>query len=146
MLFRSGMVGALSIVRFRTAIKDPSDTIFLFWAVAAGITSGAGFYLLTFVGCIFIGLVCIVSVILSERSDKPYLLVVRALNSEIVNYLEKELSKKKVNFSLSSVVENTNYVEVIYELGLNDEVKTIVHKVNSLEDVTSVSLVNCRKG
>ena len=49
-----GMVGALSIVRFRTAIKDASDTAFLFWAVAAGITSGAGFYLLTVIGCLFV--------------------------------------------------------------------------------------------
>ena len=46
-----GMVGALSIVRFRTALKDSSDTAFMFWAVAAGITAGAGFYLLTAIGC-----------------------------------------------------------------------------------------------
>ena len=52
-----GMVGALSIVRFRTAIKDPVDTAFMFWAVAAGITAGAGFYLITAIGCLFIGIV-----------------------------------------------------------------------------------------
>ena len=52
-----GMVGALSIVRFRTAVKDASDTAFLFWAVAAGITAGAGFFLLTLIGCLFVGVV-----------------------------------------------------------------------------------------
>ena len=55
-----GMVGALSIIRFRTAIKDASDTAFMFWAVAAGITAGAGFYLLTLIGCLFVGLICII--------------------------------------------------------------------------------------
>ncbi|MBO4366720.1 MAG: DUF4956 domain-containing protein, partial [Clostridia bacterium] len=71
-----GMVGALSIVRFRTAIKDASDTAFMFWAVAAGITAGAGFYLITAIGCLFIGIVTIVAVRISKNSSKPYLLVV----------------------------------------------------------------------
>lgn len=141
-----GMVGALSIVRFRTAIKDASDTIFLFWAVAAGITSGAGFYLLTFVGCLFIGLICIVSVILCEHSEKPYLLVVRTTDANISDQLEAELNQKKLVFTLSSVVENSNYMEVIYELGFKNEIRTIVHNLKSMPGVVSVSLVNCRKG
>ena len=73
-----GMVGALSIVRFRTAVKDPADTAFLFWAVAAGITSGAGFYLLTLGGCVAVSLVCILSLSYMDKADKPFLLVLRA--------------------------------------------------------------------
>ena len=51
-----GMVGALSIVRFRTAVKDPIDTIFMFWAITAGIMSGAGLYIVTLIATIIIGL------------------------------------------------------------------------------------------
>lgn len=56
-----GMVGALSIVRFRTPIKDPTDLIFLFWSAAAGIVTGAGFYSLALVGSVMIGLVMFTS-------------------------------------------------------------------------------------
>ena len=55
-----GMVGALSIVRFRTAIKDPSDIAFLFWAIAAGIVLAAGFLLLAVFGSVFIGIILII--------------------------------------------------------------------------------------
>ena len=55
-----GMVGALSIVRFRTAIKDPSDIAFLFWAIAAGIVLAAGFLPLAVIGSLFIGLILII--------------------------------------------------------------------------------------
>ena len=64
-----GMVGALSIVRFRTAVKDPADTAFLFWAVAAGITSGAGFYLLTVIGSLVAGLICLLSVKILDKTE-----------------------------------------------------------------------------
>ncbi|MBR2570200.1 MAG: DUF4956 domain-containing protein, partial [Paenibacillus sp.] len=52
-----GMVGALSIVRFRTPIKDPTDLIFLFWSAAAGIVVGAGFYTLAILGSVIVGLI-----------------------------------------------------------------------------------------
>ena len=56
-----GMVGALSIVRFRTAVKDPVDTIFIFWAIAVGIMSGAGLYLITVIACALLGLFYLIS-------------------------------------------------------------------------------------
>ena len=141
-----GMVGALSIVRFRTAIKEASDTVFLFWAVAAGITAGAGFYLLTIIGCLFIGLICIIAVILSASSEKPFLLVVRSTNAETADAVEKALIKGNVRFELSSVAENEHYTEVIYELGVTPQVRSLALSLKQLPGVTGVSLVNCRKG
>lgn len=70
-----GMVGALSIVRFRTPIKDPTDLSFLFWAVSIGIVTGAGFYPLAILGSIIVGLVLFIF-IKRTRFDTPYLLVV----------------------------------------------------------------------
>lgn len=140
-----GMVGALSIVRFRTAIKDASDTVFLFWAVAAGITAGAGFYLLTIVGCLFIGLVCIVAMVLSARSEKPFLLVVRSADSGAADLVEEKLSHGKVHYQLASLVENDKYQEVIYELGCTDRTRKLALSLKTIPGVTSVSLVDCRK-
>jgi len=71
-----GMVGALSIVRFRTPIKDPTDLIFLFWSAAAGIVIGAGFYVLAIIGSIVIGLVLFVFA-KSASFETPYLMVVQ---------------------------------------------------------------------
>ena len=70
-----GMVGALSIVRFRTAIKEPMDIAFLFWSIAAGIVLAAGFIPLAVFGSVFIGLVLLV---FSGRKnlERPYILVV----------------------------------------------------------------------
>ena len=139
-----GMVGALSIVRFRTAIKDASDTAFMFWAVAAGITAGAGFYLITAIGCLFIGIVTIVAVRISKNSSKPYLLVVRAIPGMSVNAIEKVLADANIRRRLSSSVQNDRYTEVIYEVAFSASQQKTAGAIKAMPGVTSVSLVDCR--
>lgn len=139
-----GMVGALSIVRFRTAIKDASDTAFMFWAVAAGITAGAGFYLITAIGCLFIGIVTIVAVRISKNSSKPYLLVVRAIPGMSVNAIEKVLADANIRRKLSSSVQNDRYTEVIYEVAFSASQQKTAGAIKAMPGVTSVSLVDCR--
>ncbi len=139
-----GMVGALSIVRFRTAIKDASDTAFMFWAVAAGITAGAGFYLITAIGCLFIGIVTIVAVRISKNSSKPYLLVVRAIPGMSVNAIEKVLADANIRRKLSSSVQNDRYTEVIYEVAFSTSQQKTAGSIKAMPGVTSVSLVDCR--
>ncbi len=140
-----GMVGALSIVRFRTAIKDASDTAFLFWAVAAGITSGAGFYLLTLIGCLFVGLVCIICVLLYGRVAKPFLLVVRSSGAAVGGDVVKALNKAGMRYSLSSMVDSGSYSELIYEVGVKKEISHLVQDLKQIPGVSTVSLVDCRK-
>ncbi len=141
-----GMVGALSIVRFRTAIKDASDTAFLFWAVAAGITSGAGFYLLTVIGCLFVGIACVVAILLFDRISKPFLLVIRSAGAEAQEATEKILANSSVKFALSSMVQNDSYAEMIYEVGLSSRKAGFTAALKAIPGVTNVSLVDCRKG
>src|SRR3989344_7908129 len=71
-----GMVGALSIVRFRAAIKDPKDIAFLFWAISIGIVNGAQFYKLSIIGSLFIGVVAYIS---SKKitMDHPYIIILK---------------------------------------------------------------------
>lgn len=140
-----GMVGALSIVRFRTAIKDASDTAFMFWAVAVGITAGAGFYLLTIIGCLFIGLVCIISVILCDRATKPYLLVLRTEDAGVTEAIEDLLEDSGVRYKLSSYLENDSYVEIIYELGFGQNKREDILAIKDIDGISSLSLVDCRK-
>jgi len=140
-----GMVGALSIVRFRTAVKDPADTAFLFWAVAAGITSGAGFYLLTLIGCLVGGLVCLLSIRYLQATAKPFLLVIRAQDAEAFSEVEGYLHAKRLNFALNSCVDTGKYCESIYEVGLRNQGYRDVSQLKAIEGVVSVSLVDCRK-
>ena len=141
-----GMVGALSIVRFRTAIKDSSDTAFLFWAVAAGITSGAGFYLLTILGCLFVGIACVVAILLFDRVSKPFLLVIRSSDSLVGEAADKILAGHGIKHSLSSLVHGSSYTEAIYEIGLSSKNTTLCADLGKIPGVTNVSLVDCRKG
>ena len=70
-----GMVGALSIVRFRTAIKDPIDTVFMFWAIGEGIALGAGFVLAAIVGAVLIGIFMLILASSKKKASLPYLLI-----------------------------------------------------------------------
>ncbi|MEW6381135.1 MAG: DUF4956 domain-containing protein [bacterium] len=79
-LLSLGMVGALSIVRFRTAIKDPIDTVFMFWAIGVGICCGAGFYMVGIIGSLMIGLFMFLMNQVSLSGEEPYLLVVHFEN------------------------------------------------------------------
>lgn len=140
-----GMVGALSIVRFRTAVKDPADTAFLFWAVAAGITAGAGFYLLTLVGCLAAGLICLLSIRYMDKTAKPFLLVIRAENSDAFGAVESTLDRKQIPYNLSSCVDTGSYCECIYELGIRNQGHREVGALKALPGIRTVSLVDCRK-
>lgn len=140
-----GMVGALSIVRFRTAIKDSSDTAFMFWAVAAGITAGAGFYLVTLLGCLFIGIVCVVSVRTLEKAANTYLLVVRSEDNQVSKHIEAILNRSGMDHRLSALTDTPKYTEVIYELAFQDKKRGAILEIQNLPGVRTVSLVDCRK-
>ena len=140
-----GMVGALSIVRFRTAVKDPADTAFLFWAVAAGITAGAGFYLLTVIGCLIAGLVCLLSVKYMDKADKPYLLIIRCEKNDALDEAEQVLKHERLPYALSSCIDTGSYVEAIYEMGVTDQGRATVSLLKTIPGILTVSMVDCRK-
>ncbi len=135
-----GMVGALSIVRFRTAIKEPMDIAFLFWAIAVGIVLGAGLLPLTIIGSVIIG---IIIVIFSTRKigDTPYILVVNLENEEAENEaggLIKEEAKKSV---LKSKAVNKLGIELTYEVRIKEDTE-FVNKISEIDGVTNAVLVS----
>ena len=140
-----GMVGALSIIRFRTAVKDPADTAFLFWAVAAGITSGAGFYLLTVIGSVVAGLICLLSAGIFDKSEKPLLLIIRCEKSNALDAAEEILDRKNINYVLTSCVDTGSYTEAIYETGVKNQGRATISNIKGIDGVLTVSIVDCRK-
>ncbi|OXS52649.1 DUF4956 domain-containing protein [Cohnella sp. CIP 111063] len=133
-----GMVGALSIVRFRTAVKDPLDVVYMFWALAAGIATGAKVYPIALGGSLLIGLVI---VWLSKRKirEEAYLLIIRHTD-EATAFLRTEI--KKLSGKLKSKNVRKNYTEVTYEIKLVDDNTSFLQSIIEAPGVSDASLVN----
>lgn len=135
-----GMVGALSIVRFRAAIKDPLDIVYLFWALACGIVTGAGQFVMAIVGSVVVGVVLLVFVNRREN-DHPYLLVVSCDDDRAEHAAFAALGEQK--FVVKSKTVTTDGVEVTAEVRLPDDGTTgFVNQVASAQGVRSAVLVS----
>lgn len=136
-----GMVGALSIVRFRAAIKDPMDIVFMFWSIAAGIVAGAGFYTLALVASIVVGgIILIFSGNMTE--DTPYLFVVR-FKQDVDE--EKILNKVKATaqrYFVKSKIIDKDHIEFTIELRIKKNEMAFVNEVNQIPSVTHATLVS----
>lgn len=132
-----GMVGALSIVRYRAAVKDPLDVGFLFWSVAIGITSGAGLYLISAVATVFIAVIYILLIKVRSRKHQ-YLLLVKCHASALKN-VEGKLSA--VNKILKNKTVIKDHMELTYEIDLPEESAGFVEEVSEIKGVSSAVLV-----
>ena len=132
-----GMVGALSIVRYRTAIKEAMDLMYMFWAVACGIACGAGLYPLAIIGSAAV-LVCLLVLGLLKVKDKAYVLIVRYL-PEIDEKVRVALNAFKHEVKSKSSSKNT--VELTVELRLKGDNHQIVHRLTEIEGVEHAVLV-----
>ena len=137
-----GMVGALSIVRFRSAIKEPIDIAFLFWAISAGIVLGAGLIPLAIFGSIFIGVVMILFVNKTSY-DNPYILIVNCDDDESEKKaIEMVSSKVKKHVVKSKTVSTTNGIEVTVEIRLKDMTTQFVNEISRVQGVRNAVLVS----
>lgn len=136
-----GMVGALSIVRFRTAVKDPMDIVFLFWSIAAGIVLAAGLLLLAVAGSIFIGIVLLV---FSEKKtfDRPYILVIHCVDSDSEERSLKLVEEMAGKVSLKSKTVTPGSIELNYEVRLRDGNTDFVNRLAEMDGVTSTVMVS----
>ncbi len=136
-----GMVGALSIVRFRSAIKEPLDIAFLFWSIAAGIVLGAGLLPLAIIGSIFIGIILILFVN-KDTKDNPYILVVNLEGDEVENRVLSYVKEKCKKYIVKSKTVSVNGTEFSIEIRLNDMSTEFVNIISSLEGVKNAVLVS----
>lgn len=136
-----GMVGALSIVRFRTAVKDPMDIAFLFWSLAAGIVLASGLVHLAVLGSLFIGLVMLV---FSDRRDeeRPYILVVHCADETAERAARDFASSRVKALSLKSKSVSPGRVELNYEVRLAEGAADFVNALAELPGVENAVLVS----
>lgn len=136
-----GMVGALSIVRFRTAVKEPLDIAFLFWAISAGIVTGAGLIPLAVIGSIFIGVVLTVFVNV-KTSDTPYIAIIscRDENAEqSVMAILKANTKKQL---VKSKTVTAAGIELMVEVKLSGGSTKVCNLLSDTAGVTKAALVS----
>lgn len=136
-----GMVGALSIVRFRTAVKDSKDTTFIFWAIAIGLGAGSNNYYIVVVGTIF---VAVVTVILSFgfKDKETYLVIVRSDLTALEEVRAKLFSTYKAS-KLRSETITSDYAEIVYQIKFNKDYDINEYeKIKAIDGVHFINLVS----
>lgn len=136
-----GMVGALSIVRFRTAIKEPLDIAFLFWSIAAGIVLAAGMVPLAVFGSVLIGLTLLIFV--NKKSYvNPYIVVLRCDGHESEMRATEYLKERVRRLVVKSKTAEKGAVELNLEIRLKEDNTDFVNELAELEGVESAVLVS----
>lgn len=136
-----GMVGALSIVRFRTAIKEPLDIAFLFWSIAVGIVLAAGMIPLAVIGSVVIGIILLVFV--NHKSHcEPYILVMQCDGSQSEAEARAYLEHNTKRCAVKSKSAQRGLVEVNYDVRLVDDSTDFINALAEMEGVKSAVLVS----
>ncbi len=136
-----GMVGALSIVRFRTAIKEPSEIVFLFWAIAAGIVLAAGLIPLAVFGSVLIGLVMLFFAG-HQPADQPYILVLHCDGAEAEAAARACIQENVRRLSLKSKTVAPGSIELNYEIRLRSAETDFINTLAALPGVGHTVLVS----
>ena len=134
-----GMVGALSIIRFRSAVKDPIDIVFMFWAVSIGIANGVAAFKVSFLTSIIISVV-IILIKKIPLSSKPFILIIKT-NVGNEKILDKIISTESNQYFLKSKNINGNHEELIFEIRIKDDLK-ITKKISQIKGVKDVNLIS----
>ena len=135
-----GMVGALSIVRFRTAIKDPMDLMFLFWSISVGIICGAGLAQIA----VILSVIITVGILVLDHlpvAKAPMLLVVNADNPDAEEAVSQAVAQYVKHFNVKSRNMTQNSLDLVVELRTNQG-SQLLREVMALEGVVSASLLS----
>ena len=136
-----GMVGALSIVRFRTAIKEPVEIVFLFWSLAVGIVIGAGMIPLAIIGSAIIGVILLLFANRKIRKQ-PYILVMSCKDEVAEQRITEILAKAVEYYTVKSKTVNAAGIEFTAELRTKDAETAFVNRITELEGVGNATLVS----
>lgn len=136
-----GMVGALSIVRFRTAVKDPRDTTYIFWAIGIGLGAGSSNYYIVIIGTIFVTIISIISTI-GFKNKETYLVIVRG-DLESLDKVRSSLFNIYKAGKLRAETITEEYAEIVYQVVLeNNESIKDYEKIKSIKGVKFVNMVS----
>ena len=135
-----GMVGALSIVRFRAAIKEPMEIVFLFWSLAAGIVIGAGMIPLAVIGSVIIGVIMVLFVN-CKFSNTPYILIINCSDEKAEEEATRVIKNGVNKFIIKSKTVNADGIELTAEIRVKDAATAFVNRVNDVAGVSGATLV-----
>ena len=136
-----GMVGALSIVRFRTAVKEPLDIAFLFWAISAEIVIGAGLIPLGIIGSIFIGIVLLIFVN-KKSTETPYIIVLNLENDKAENDCMEAIKEKTKKSLIKAKTVTKTGIELTVEVRLSDMSAKLLNELLTINGVNNACLVS----
>lgn len=134
-----GMVGALSIVRFRTAIKDPMDLLFLFWSIGTGIICGAGLYKVAIILAVLVTIGILILDMLPIKVS-PYLLIINAESKEIEDPVIAMVKEMGGSYRLKSKNITKSGMDLILEVKTKND-KELVNRISGLDGIKTVSLL-----
>lgn len=137
-----GMVGALSIVRFRSAIKEPIEIAFLFWAISGGIVLGAGLIPLAIFGSIFIGIIMVLFVN-KKSNETPYIMVVNCEDDKCEQDVLSVINNKVKKYLIKSKTASKHSgIELTVEIRLKEITTDFINELSKLEGVSNVVMVS----
>ena len=136
-----GMVGALSIVRFRTAIKEPLDIAFLFWSIAVGIVLAAGMIPLAIIGSVIVGVILLLFVNRTP-SRNPYIVVIRCADHASETAAKQFLESRTERCIVKGKTAQKGQVELNMEIRLRDDNTDFINELSDMEGVESAVLVS----
>ena len=135
-----GMVGALSIIRFRTAVKDPRDTAFIFWCVVSGLACGTKNYKIFIVGSVVI---CLILFLFKKTVSivNKYILIIKG-NDVNIDAIEEILSRRLKGYACKGKYLNKNNIELIYDIRFKKEINNkIINEISNVDGVDTVNIV-----
>lgn len=136
-----GMVGALSIVRFRSAVKDPMDIVYLFWAIAIGIVVGAGFIPLAVFGSIIVGIVLFV-LSMKKPLHQPYILILNCTDEAVEKAVLLVVKSSVKKYVLRSKTINPGFIELSIEVRIEGSEAGFINTISEIKGVSKAVLVS----
>ena len=139
-----GMVGALSIVRFRAAVKEPMEIAFLFWAISEGIVIGAGMFPVALIGAVLIGAVLYIFSLIGGRTPvtKPYILVLHAKDDAAEEAAQKQIAASVKKQAVKAKTVTAAGIELTVEVRLVNGESAFVNALKNIDGISDVTLVS----
>jgi len=140
-LLSLGMVGALSIVRFRTVIKEPLDLAYLFWAITTGILVGAGFITMSVIGSVTIGVILVVFV-RGRPKDTPYIVVINCESEDAERESAALIESQTKRYVIKAKTVTKDHIELTFEVRIKESSAEFVNELLRVEGVSNATLVS----
>jgi len=135
-----GTIGSLAIVRFRTAVKDPMDTVFMFWALAAGVITGAQLYTVAIIASVVLGIFMIILSMVRSRSNMPYIMVLKFQDEAKADV--QEILRRFPQGKLKNKTVSRGVIELTIEMNVDAEDINMMDRFGAIHGVYDASLIS----